>query len=67
MIDQEIVREEFYARTAAEGTEEQKRKFRNQRFRRAVERAVEKQLVGQREAKGITYLWLMSVQPTEEF
>jgi hypothetical protein len=67
MIDQEIVREEFYARTAAEGTEEQKRKFRNQRFRRAVERAVEKQLVGQREAKGITYLWLMSAQPAEEF
>jgi hypothetical protein len=67
MIDQEIAREEFYARTAAEGTEEQKRKFRNQRFRRAVERAIENQLIGLRVVAGVTYLWLRPTQPEGEF
>jgi hypothetical protein len=67
MIDQEIVRQEFYARTAADGTEDEKRKIRTQRFRRAVNRAEEQQLIGLREINRITYLWLLSNQPDEEF
>jgi hypothetical protein len=67
MIDQEIVRREFYARTAADGTEEEKRKIRTQRFRRAVNRAEEQQLIGLREIKGTTYLWLLPNQPDEVF
>ena len=67
MIDQEIVRREFYARTAADGTEDEKRKIRTQRFRRAVNRAEERQLIGLREINGITYLWLVRNQPDEDF
>jgi hypothetical protein len=67
MIDQEIVRREYYARTAADGTEDEKGKIRSQRFRRAVSRAEEKQLIGLREINGITYLWLLPNQPDEEF
>jgi hypothetical protein len=67
MIDQEVVREEFYVRTAADGTEHEKRKHRTQRFRRAVSRAEEKQLIGLREIQGTTYLWLLPNQPDEEF
>jgi hypothetical protein len=67
MIDQEIVRREFYARTAADGTEDEKRKIRAQRFRRTVNRAEEQQLIGLREINGITYLWLVGNQPDEEF
>jgi hypothetical protein len=67
MVDQEIVRREFYARTAADGTEEEKRKIRAQRFRRAGNRAEEKQLVGLREIEGTAYVWLQPNQPDEEF
>jgi hypothetical protein len=67
MIDREIVREEFYARTAADGTEDQKRKSRWQRFTRAVNRAEEKQLIGIREIQGVTYFWLQPNQPDEDF
>jgi hypothetical protein len=67
MVDQEIVRQEFYDRTAADGTEEEKRKIRAQRFRRAVGRAEEKQLVGLREIEGKAYLWLEPNQPGGEF
>jgi hypothetical protein len=67
MVDQEVVRGEFYARTAADGTEEEKRKIRGQRFRRAVNRAEEMQLIGLREIEGTTYLWLQPNQPDEEF
>jgi hypothetical protein len=67
MVDEEIVRREFNARTAADGTEEEKRKIRAQRFRRAVNRAEEKQLVGLREIEGTTYLWLQPNQPDKEF
>ena len=34
----EIEREEFFAQTPAEGTDKQKREFRQRRFDRAVER-----------------------------
>ena len=37
-IDIEIEREEFFAQTPAEGTDKQKREFRQRRFDRAVER-----------------------------
>jgi hypothetical protein len=67
MVDEEIVREEFYARTAAEGTEDEKQKQRAQRFRRAVGRAEEKRLIDLREIKGTTYLWLLAAQPEDEF
>jgi hypothetical protein len=67
MIDREIVREEFYARTAADGTEDQKRKSRWQRFTRAINRAAEKELIGIREIQGVTYLWLLPNEPDEEF
>ena len=64
-IDREIVREEFYARTAVDGTDHQKQEIRRKRFNRALERACEKQLVGIREIGAITYLWLQFVQPDE--
>jgi hypothetical protein len=64
-IDREIVREEFYARTAVDGIDHQKQEIRRKRFNRALERACEKQLVGIREIGAITYLWLQLVQPDE--
>ncbi len=36
MVDQEIVREQFYSRTPAEGTPKQKRQLRFQQFKRAL-------------------------------
>ena len=66
MIDRELVREEFFARTAADGTEEQKHNIRRMRFARATERAAEKQLIGIREINSTTYLWLMA-QPEDHF
>jgi hypothetical protein len=67
MIDRELVRDEFYARTAADGTLEQKQDQRRKRFRRAVDRAEEKQLIGIREINGTVYLWLAQAQPEEDF
>jgi hypothetical protein len=67
MIDRELVRDEFYARTAADGTVEQKQDQRRKRFRRAVDRAEEKQLIGIREINGTVYLWLAQAQPEEDF
>jgi hypothetical protein len=65
-IDREIVREEFYAQTPVDGSEQQKQERRRKRFNRAIERAHEKQLVGVREIRGITYLWLQLQQPSED-
>ena len=69
MINKEIAREEFYARTPADGTQTQKNEYRKKRFQRALNYAQEKQLIGIREIKGTTYLWLMPNQPEpdEEF
>jgi hypothetical protein len=64
-IDREIVREEFYAQTPADGTEREKRSIRRKRFDRALERACEKQLIGIREIGDITYLWLQIQQPNK--
>ena len=59
MVDQEIVREEFYAHTPADGTPEQKGHFRRQRFLRALDWAEQKQLIGVEEIDGVTYLRLI--------
>jgi AAA domain len=62
MIDQEIVREQFYAHTPADGTPDQKGHFRRQKFLRALDWAEQKQLIVVQEINGITYLRL---QPDE--
>ena len=51
-IDQELVREEFYQQTPADGTERQKQDFRRKRLARTVNRAIEKRLIGMREIGG---------------
>ena len=66
MVDHEIIREEFYARTAADGTPAQKAEFKRKRFNRALNRAEEMQLIGIREINGIVYLWLMPVDAGAE-
>jgi hypothetical protein len=58
MIDREIVRAEFYAQTAADGTPAQKGEFRRKQFSRALDWTEQQKLVGVREFEGITYLWL---------
>jgi len=63
MIDREIVRAEFYAQTAADGTPEEKAVTRRVRFLRAVDWAEDNQLVGVREIDGITFLWLIRREP----
>jgi hypothetical protein len=65
-IDREIVRKEFYAQTLADGTEAKKQDSRRRRFTRALERAHEKQLIGIREIRATTYLWLQLQQPNED-
>jgi hypothetical protein len=58
MIDREIVRTEFYARTPADGTLSQKGEFRRKQFNRALDWAEEQKLVGVRELEDVTYVWL---------
>jgi hypothetical protein len=65
-IDQELVRKEFYQQTPADGTERQKQDFRRKRFTRAINRAIEKELIGMREIGATTYLWLLPKQPGED-
>jgi hypothetical protein len=65
-IDREIVREEFYRQTPADGTDKQKQDFRYRRFTRALDRAVEKQLIGVREIASTTYLWLLPFQSDDD-
>jgi hypothetical protein len=65
-IDQELVREEFYQQTPADGTQRQKQDSRRKRFARAINRAIEKQLVGMGEIGAITYLWLLPKRPGED-
>ena len=64
-IDQELVREEFYQQTPADGTARQKTDLRRKRFARTLSRAIEKRLIGMREIGGATYLWLLPNQPSE--
>jgi hypothetical protein len=62
-IDREIVRQAFYEQSPADGTEKEKRDVRYRRFTRAIERALEKQLIAIREIGTTTYLWLLPHQP----
>jgi hypothetical protein len=64
MVDQEIVRNEFYARTRTpSGTLDQKTSFRQKQFRRAVDWAEEHELIETQEIREITYLWLRGLSP----
>jgi hypothetical protein len=65
-IDQELVREEFYQQTLADGPQRHKQDSRRKRFTRAINRAIERQLIGMREIGDITYLWLLPRQPGED-
>jgi hypothetical protein len=62
MIDQEVVRGEFYSHTPADGTPEQKGNFRRQKFFRALEWAEDQQLIGIEEIDGVTYLRLTRLE-----
>jgi hypothetical protein len=59
MVDQEVVRAEFYVHTPADGTPEQKGRLRRQKFLRALDWAEDKQLIGVEEIDGVTYLYLV--------
>jgi AAA domain len=65
MIDQEIVRERFYACTLAEGTPEQKGKLRRQKFSRALDWAEDQQLISAGEIGDVTYIWLTRIDPED--
>jgi hypothetical protein len=65
MIDQELVREQFYLHTPAEGTPAQKGEFRRKRFNRAVDWAEDQQLIGVLEVDGVTYLRLTQPEPED--
>jgi hypothetical protein len=58
MVDQEIVRQQFYSRTPVEGTPKQKRQLRFLQFKRALGWAEGQQLIGIEEIDGVTYLRL---------
>jgi hypothetical protein len=66
MVDQELVRERFYAGTPAEGTPEQKGNLRRQKFFRALEWAEDHQLIGVQEIGDVTYLRLSQPEPEDE-
>jgi hypothetical protein len=66
MVDQELVRERFYAGTPAEGTAAQKGEFRRKRFNRAVDWAEDQQLIGVQEIDGMTYLRLTQPESEDE-
>src|SRR5262249_44388181 len=65
MVDQEIVRAEFYAQTASDGTPEQKTAFRQKQFKRVINWTEAQQLIGVREIKGVVYLWLTRPEPSQ--
>jgi hypothetical protein len=66
MVDQEIVREQFYVQTPAEGTPEQKGRFRRQRYLSALDWAEQKRLICVVEIGGLTYLYLLNPQEEAE-
>jgi hypothetical protein len=65
-VDLRILRTEFCAQVAADGTPEQKRDFRKKKFRRALDHAQEKGLVGIREIGALTYVWLTTPDRGDE-
>ena len=66
MVDQEIVRDQFYMQTPATGTPEQKGRFRRQRYLSALDWAEQKRLIGVVEIGGVTYLYLLNPQKEAE-
>jgi hypothetical protein len=66
MVNQEIVRIEYYAHTSADGTPEQKRKAKHMQFSRALAWAEDRQLVRVEEIEGVTYLRLTRPDPQDE-
>ena len=65
MVDQERVREAFYASTPADGTPKQKRQFRYAQFKRALDWAEQERLIAIGEIGDITYIWLIRPDPDE--
>jgi hypothetical protein len=63
MVDQEIVREQFYRQTPADGTPQQKGNLRRQKFLRALEWAEHKRLIGIEDINGVSYLRLTRPDP----
>lgn len=61
MIDQELIRKEFYDNTAADGDAKQKQNAKRQRFNRVLDRAEEQGLIGRREIERVTYLWFSNL------
>jgi hypothetical protein len=59
MADQDLVREAFYACTAADGTPKQKADFRRQKFHRALDWAEANRLIGIGDIGDCTYVWLL--------
>jgi hypothetical protein len=66
MVDQEIVRKQFYMHTPTDGTPEQKGRTRRQKFLRALDWAEDHQLIGVGEIDGVTYLWLVRPDRDDE-
>ena len=62
-INLEILRTEFYAQLAEDGTPEQQQKARRQKFLRARARAQELGLIGLREIDAVVYVWLARIDP----
>ncbi len=65
MVDQELVRKDFYAGTPAEGTPKQKRQFRYAQFKRALDWAEQERLIAIGEIGDITYIWLTRPDPED--
>jgi hypothetical protein len=65
MIEREIVREEFYSQTPADGTPDQKTRFRRKQFDRACDWAQAQELIGIREIGEQIYFWLTRPEPAE--
>jgi len=66
MVEKEIVREEFYAQTPADGTPDQKTELRRKQFNRVLDWAEAQELIGTREIEGLIYFWLSRPEPSQE-
>jgi hypothetical protein len=64
-VDEEIIRKEFYASYLADGTPEQKAAAKQKAFRRAVNDAQTKGLIGARVVDGKNMIWLAQGDPTK--
>jgi hypothetical protein len=64
-LDQETVRAEFYRNKAVDGTPPQQQAARQKAFRRAVDTARDRQLIGVRVIDDQTWLWLTTSPHTE--